>query len=226
LVIQVIGADSGIGEALAIYCLKKGHQVGVGLYSYNSDSKSKWNSFKDNTCVLKTDVCDEPGMQAAAGELHQRFGMVDVVVNVAGILTPGDRVKDIVNTDFAELRDMMEVNAFGVLTVFRVYYPVMNKGGLYAAITAGGGTFLMEDPLFPAYVVTKTAANKLVQTIKNTVNDVRVCAIHPGRVNTPMGRTTAQIEPEESVSGIYKIVISKGNLPFWFLNYDGNPLPI
>jgi len=121
---------------------------------------------------------------------------------------------------------MMEVNALGVLSGFRAYYPAMKKGGLYAAITAGGGTFLMEDPLFPAYVVSKTAANKLVQTIKNTVSDVRVCAIHQGRVNTPMGRTTAQIEPEESASGIYNILTSKGNLPFWFLNYDGSPLQI
>ena len=224
MVIQVTGADSGVGEALALYCLEKGHKVGVGLHTF--ENESKWSNYKDNACVLKTDVCDEDGLRSAAEELHKKFGAVDVVITMAGLLADGDRKNDIVHTDISELRKMFEVNTIGVLTGFRAFYSVMKKGGLYVAITSGGGNFIQEDTLFPAYTVTKAAANKMTQTIKNTVTDVRICAVHPGRVNTRMGRTTAQIEVDESISGIYGIITSEEPLPFWFLNYDGSPLSI
>ncbi|MCL2827285.1 MAG: SDR family NAD(P)-dependent oxidoreductase [Oscillospiraceae bacterium] len=223
--VYVIGADTGVGEAVAQLCIDKKHNVGVGLYDYCSASYNRWKQY-DNAFVLNTDVCDESGLRAAAHTLFHRFGSADIVINTAGLLTVGDRTKNIVENDCSELLRMMEVNAYGVLTVFKAFYPHMRRGALYAAVTAGGGTFLMEEPLFPAYVVSKTAANKIVQTIKNTVQDVRVCAIHPGKVNTPMGRTTAEIEPEESAAGIYQVISSNGELPFWFLNYDGSPLPI
>ena len=52
--------------------------------------------------------------------------------------------------------------------------------------------------------------------------------MHPGRMNTVMGRTTAQIEPEESAEGICKIleketVIREGE---WFIDYKGEPMPL
>ena len=72
--------------------------------------------------------------------------------------------------------------------------------------------------MFPSYGISKTAANKIVQILRETVKDVEILAVHPGRMNTEMGRTTAEIEPEEAAEGIYRIVAGETRLRegLWF----------
>ena len=119
---------------------------------------------------------------------------------------------------------MFEVNAVGILTALRCFSPFMRRGGVFAVLTAQGGSLSEYSPLFPAYTVSKTAANKIVQFLYHTVSEVQVIAIHPGRVNTDMGQTTAQIEPEESARGIYQTLTKQQIFSHWFLNYTGELL--
>ena len=228
MVVAVIGAGRGVGKAVAEKFLQEGHQVLVGLLSITAEARSYWQQYGDKATIVQTDVTREETLVAASDFASKNLGSLDAVIQAAGILTNGDRVNDIVHTDLQELRAMLDVNALGLISGFRSFYPLLRRAnnGIFAAITAGGGTFLMENPLFPAYVVSKAAANKIVQTLKNTVNDVRIIAIHPGRVNTDMGRTTAEIEPEVSATGIYDIIMRHRSLAAWFLDYNGKELPI
>ena len=53
--------------------------------------------------------------------------------------------------------------------------------------------------------------------------------MHPGRMNTVMGRTTAQIEAWESAKGIFEIVTGERKVPKeagWFIDYEGNPMTL
>ena len=228
MVVAVIGAGRGIGKAVAEKFLHEGHQVVIGLLSVTGEARSYWQQYGNNVLVVQTDVTSEETLLAAAAAATETFGVLDAVIQAAGILADGDRKNDIAHADLQELKNMLNVNALGLISGFRSFYPLLRstKGSVFAAITAGGGTFLMENPLFPAYVVSKVAANKIIQTLKNTVSDVHIIAIHPGRVNTDMGRTTAEIEPDESANGIYDIIINHSSLSSWFLDYSGKELPI
>lgn len=67
------------------------------------------------------------------------------------------------------------------------------------------------------------------QTLRYTVDDVEILAVHPGRMNTVMGRTTAQIEPQEAAVGFCRIL--EGEIPTdgskcWFIDYLGNEMPL
>ena len=109
-----------------------------------------------------------------------------------------------------------------------VYRVDLEKGGIYIAQTSEGGCFCGGGAVFPAYGITKTAANKTVRTLRSTVDDVNIIAMHPGRMNTDMGRTTAQIEPEEAAAGICEILEGKRTLrdDEWFVDYLGRKMPL
>jgi NAD(P)-dependent dehydrogenase (short-subunit alcohol dehydrogenase family) len=227
--VVVIGADKGIGEALARLLLENGHSVGVGLFSGDKGSGTPWeHECRENALLLHTDVNKEESVIQAAKKAHEVFGELDAVIDVAGILTSGDRVNSLLESSLDELRLMFDVNALGIITVFRGFYPFIKKdgSGKFIAVTAAGGVFCEKTLLFPGYHISKVAANKVVQILKDSIDDITILALHPGRVNTEMGRTTAQIEPEDSAAGIYNIVVETKALPNWFIDYRGNALPL
>ncbi|WP_235809294.1 hypothetical protein, partial [Liquorilactobacillus aquaticus] len=111
---------------------------------------------------------------------------------------------------------------------FRTFYPQMNKGGIYIAVTSEGGSFAIESDMFPEYAITKTAANRAVQIMRCTVKDIDIIALHPGRMNTEMGSTTAQIEPSETAEGICEIINKsiKVDKNTWFIDYKGKKMAL
>jgi NAD(P)-dependent dehydrogenase (short-subunit alcohol dehydrogenase family) len=82
--------------------------------------------------------------------------------------------------------------------------------------------------MFPAYGITKTAATRTVQILRCTVNDIDIIALHPGRMNTPMGGTTAQIEPKDTAEGICKIIDKRIKIEknIWFIDYKGEKVAL
>jgi NAD(P)-dependent dehydrogenase (short-subunit alcohol dehydrogenase family) len=82
---------------------------------------------------------------------------------------------------------------------------------------------------YPLYSISKAAQNKLTAIFAKTVKNYAVYAVHPGRMNTVMGRNDAQIEPEESAEGIYKIITGEKKIPpqnGWFIDYHGEPMEV
>ena len=52
--------------------------------------------------------------------------------------------------------------------------------------------------------------------------------IHPGRMDTIMGKENAQIHPRESAKGLFDILEQKIDIPpmdIPFINYKGEPMP-
>lgn len=59
-------------------------------------------------------------------------------------------------------------------------------------ITSEAGSMANSGVDFPAYSISKTAANKIVYILRATVGEkYKIYAMHPGRMNTDMGRATA-----------------------------------
>lgn len=223
--ILVIGTDKGFGKVLSKMLKEHGHQVIAGFFSPNGHEWAKELGIID----VQTDVTKEEDLKAVAAQLREQVGEIDAIVDVAGILLETDRNLNLMEQSLADVLKHLEVNAVGVLAAFRAFYPIMKKGGRFLAVTSEGGSFTCAGSLFPAYGISKTAANKVVQTLRFTIDDVEILALHPGRMNTEMGKTTAQIEPEESAEGFCKIL--EGEIPVdaskaWFIDYQGKEMPL
>ncbi len=224
--VLVIGAGRGLGRVLSIMLAKRGHQVIAGV---RRKETAALDNFKyDNIMVCQTDVVNEKILSETALELKNKNITLNAVVQTAGVLMASDREKNLLEADVYDFKTAFEVNVLGIVLAFRAFYPMMEKGGIYIAQTSEGGCFCGGGAVFPAYGITKTAANKTVQTLRSTVDDVNIIAMHPGRMNTDMGRTTAQIEPEEAAAGICEILEGKRTLQDdeWFVDYLGRKMPL
>lgn len=222
--IVVIGAGKGLGAVLVQELRRRGHTVEAGYHHLPETSDHSPQEYM-------MDVTDEQSLFEAADRIRNSAGKVDAVVDVAGILMDSDRTCTLMDEPMEDLMRQLDVNALGVVRAFRAFYPLVSGGGKFLAVTSEGGSFSLAGSLFPGYGVSKTAANKYVQVLRETIRkeDVDILAVHPGRMNTDMGRTTAQIEPEAAAVGISDIL--EGKIPVdsgrtWFVDYLGRPMPL
>ncbi|MCM1135036.1 MAG: SDR family NAD(P)-dependent oxidoreductase [Clostridium sp.] len=222
--VLVIGASRGLGKVLSMELSARGHKVVVGVRRKEDVGLDAFQS--GSIAAYQMDVTDEESLKAAACEIKSKGITFHAVVQTAGVLMASDREKNLLHADIGDFKRAFDVNVLGIVLAFRTFYPLMEKGGIYIAQTSEGGSFLGGGAMFPAYGITKTAANKVIQTLRSTVDDVNVIAMHPGRMNTDMGRTTAQIEPEESAIGICEILEGKRPLKDgeWFVDYLGRKM--
>lgn len=81
---------------------------------------------------------------------------------------------------------------------------------------------------FWAYRESKTALNMFSKNLAKELSSdgIVVIALHPGHVRTNMGGPSGKISTEESVSGIYKVMLSLNESKTdKFLQWDGKELP-
>ncbi|WP_026486425.1 SDR family NAD(P)-dependent oxidoreductase [Caldanaerobius polysaccharolyticus] len=233
--VVIIGANKGLGLCLVKIFAMRGHHVFAGVYG--RDDLSRIEEVKEELSqyvdVIELDVSDELSVKEAAMRVgFAKNNAIDCLINCAGILLPGDRNNTISEMDIGELRKTLEINTIGTVNVIKHFLPCMRSDGqgLLLFITSEAGSVSHNGMNFPAYSISKAAANKAVFVLRATVGDkYKVYAVHPGRMNTDMGRTTAEIEPEESAESIYSIVtglrkVSDNNNGF--INYKGEPMDL
>ena len=223
----VIGATQGLGYELVKLLLNEGHTVAAGVLEKEPPVKLLALGDSKKLHIFQADVTQDSQLEAGAIACEKFFGgKADALCNVAGVLLSGDRDKLIHECDPQELRYTFEVNTIGAVLVGKYFYPVIKKGGQLLSITSEGVGLSSCGSWVPLYSLSKTAATKVSGMFNAAVPDVDFYSIHPGRMNTEMGRTTAQIEPLEAAEGIHKIITGATALSrdVWYVDYNGNPM--
>jgi NAD(P)-dependent dehydrogenase (short-subunit alcohol dehydrogenase family) len=232
--IVVTGANKGLGFYLTRAFAGNGHQVLAGVFAGEDAAalQALAVSHPGRVRLVPLDVTDELSVNAAAEEACNYFGRVDVLIGNAGVLLIGDRTNTLYDLDIGELQRSIAVNTIGTVIPMKCFLPVMRDDGegMMIFITSEAGSVSSSGSNFPAYSISKTAANKAVFILRATVgNKYKVYAMHPGRMNTDMGHTTAQIEPEKAAEGIYRIAVGTATIKdngTGFINYKGETMPL
>ncbi|MEM6282252.1 MAG: SDR family oxidoreductase [Chloroflexota bacterium] len=116
----------------------------------------------------------------------EAFGMLDVVVNNAGVLDPLATVADGQPNDW---RHTFEVNLFGPLTLTQAALPHLRKTeNPGRIINVSSGAAVASYPTWGAYGATKAALNHLTATISAEEPNVTAIALRPGVIDTAMQR--------------------------------------
>ena len=193
----VIGATQGLGFELVKLLLSEGHNVAAGVVEKKPlAGLLALADHKKQLYIFQADVTQDQQLESGAAACENFFGgKADSLCNAAGVLLPGDRVNLIHECDIQELRYTFEVNTIGMIMTGRFFYPVIKKGGRLLSVTSEGVGLSNCGSWVPAYALSKTVATKASGMFNAAVNDVDFFSVHPGRMNTEMGRTTAQIEP-------------------------------
>ena len=223
----VIGATQGLGYEMVKLLLSQGHTVAAGVVEETPPAGLLGLGDSKNLLIFQADVTQDSQLKAGAAACEKFFGgKADALCNVAGVLLPGDRVNLLHECDPQELRHTFEVNTLGVILTGKYFYPVIKKGGKLISITSESTGLTRCGSWIPVYSLSKTAATKASGVFNTSVQDVDFYSVHPGRMNTEMGRVHAQIEPAMAAEGISKIMtnVTPVSRDIWYIDYNGQPM--
>ena len=225
----IAGVNQGLGLVLSRLLAERGHKVYAGYRNRMSagvkEAAEKHGSFEP----IEIDVTSESMAQKAARQIINDGGKLDAVVVAAGILPDSDRNLLITDADMGDLKTALEANTIGTAIMIKHFCGLVTDGGMFIVITSEAGSMTNIGEKYPLYSISKAAQNKLTAIFAKTVSNYQVYAVHPGRMNTVMGRNDAQIEPEEAAEGIYRIITREKMIPQeygWFINYHGKSMEI
>jgi NAD(P)-dependent dehydrogenase (short-subunit alcohol dehydrogenase family) len=228
--VVITGVNRGLALILSEFMAERGHKVYACYHPAIPHEKTEEMARRHPSLVLvPADVTSEEQMSTAAKMILADGGKLDAIVSVAGVLTDSDRELPITEVNIKDLRLVLDVNIVGAAIVIKHFHGTVKDGGIFITITSEGGSMTNVGTRYPAYSVSKSGENKLVAIFSKTVFNYKIYAIHPGRMNTEMGRNDAQIEPEVSAEALLRIITGEKIIPpenGWFINYLGEAMEI
>jgi NAD(P)-dependent dehydrogenase (short-subunit alcohol dehydrogenase family) len=182
----VTGAGGGIGAAI---CARFAAE-GAAVVAADRDGAAAAAAAAAVTAAggtahaLTVDTTREPDVRAAVDEAARLLGGLDTVVANAGVLEL-DRADDVSADD---LRRLLDVNVVGTFTTVRDALPHLRAAGGGVVVCTASQAGLEGAPELVAYCASKFAVVGLVESLARELaaDGIRVCAIAPGLVDTPM----------------------------------------
>jgi short-subunit dehydrogenase len=179
----VTGAGNGIGREVSLQLLELGAKVaGLDLSQKGLDETSSKAS-SDNFAGYSVDITKLSEVVKAKDIIRSKFGAVDGLINVAGIIQPFVRVTDL---SFEQIAKVMDVNFFGLLNVTKTFLPeLISRPVAHIANVSSMGGFV-PVPGQSIYGASKAAVKLLTEGLHSELQGtgVGVTTIFPGGVAT------------------------------------------
>jgi NAD(P)-dependent dehydrogenase (short-subunit alcohol dehydrogenase family) len=120
----ITGAGSGLGREIALGLATKGYAV-FGTALSDAEVQELRNASDGRVRLAICDMTQEAAVQAWAGSVSDTLGDagLDLLINNAGILTPGPI--EVLSLD--AIRREFDVNVFGALSVINAFLPALRK---------------------------------------------------------------------------------------------------
>ena len=181
----VTGATGGIGSQIVRRLAEEGASVVVGYNSSLEAAKELASSVSSgNHLVAEAAVTDSRRLAHLAGQIEERFGRLDILVNCAGI-TRFVPHPDLDSLDDALIDRILSVNVRGVIATTRAMRPLLDRSGngLVVNISSIAGVTAMGSNI--AYCASKAAVDNLTKSLARALApNIRVVSVSPGVVDT------------------------------------------
>jgi NAD(P)-dependent dehydrogenase (short-subunit alcohol dehydrogenase family) len=180
----VTGTSSGFGREIAAAVLAAGGRV-VATARQPETLQSLVTMAPDRVLALTLDVTKPSHIAAAIAAAQARFGAVDVLVNNAGygLIGAVEQIPD------AQLRDLFEVNFFGLVALTRGLLPQMRarRHGFIVNISSAAG--MGGHPGSAYYCASKFAVEGFTESLRAEVAPLGIgaMAVEPGFFKTEFG---------------------------------------
>lgn len=194
----VTGAAGGIGKAIARQLRAEGARVAVA---------DRDVSDIDAEAHLPGDLLERGYADSLPKAVMQALGQLDIVVNNAGVITRGD----VTETSDADWSRSVGVNVEAPFRICRAAIPIMAAAGGGAIVNIASCWGLRPGPRHAVYCMTKAAIASLTQCmgLDHAHQNIRINAVAPNEVNTPMLRTgfiKRGFDPDTAVAELGKTV--------------------
>jgi len=159
--VVVTGANEGIGYHLLVALLNDGYRV-AGLDVDGEQFRPLQERYPDRVRFQQCDVTVDDDVQAAIGEVIDRWGRIDILVNNAAIFEFGPFEEQTLD----DTRREFEVNYFGYARAIRAVLPHMKARGGGIIHNVSSGVSLVGHPGLSGYASTKGAVEALTRSLQ------------------------------------------------------------
>jgi NAD(P)-dependent dehydrogenase (short-subunit alcohol dehydrogenase family) len=202
----VSGGSSGIGRAVALLLASEGASVAVSGPDRGEAQAVADGLAADGARVIAVaaDVRDGPAVAAAIGETVRAFGGLDILVTAAGV----QRYGTVADTDETTWDEVFAVNVKGVYLTARAALPYLRRSDAGAIVVVSSVQAHATQSGVAAYTASKGALNALTRSmaIDEAGHGVRVNAVCPGSVDTPMLRSSAVLFSDGSPGAVQQTI--------------------
>ncbi|MFE7190514.1 SDR family NAD(P)-dependent oxidoreductase [Kitasatospora sp. NPDC057541] len=182
-IVLITGTSSGIGLAAAVAAARAGFRVIATMRDTGRSGAllkaAEAAGVAHRVELARLDVTDAASVAECLAGVLDRHGRLDAVVNNAG----AGRVGTVEQDGLAPVREVMEVNFFGVVEVTRAALPHLRAtGGRVVTVTSVGG--VVGQPFNEAYCAAKFAVEGFMESLAPVAATVgvSVSVVEPGAV--------------------------------------------
>jgi gluconate 5-dehydrogenase len=188
----VTGGGSGLGLAIAQAMVQAGARV-VLVGRRSGELESAAMTMGPGAAWAAHDVRDFASTAAFAAGVIQKYGSIDILVNSAGVHLK----KRALETDVEEFQGLLDIHVLGAHALIRAFAPAMVDRRRGSILFIASMASLIGIPEVMAYSAAKSAHLGMVRSLATELSPsgVRVNAIAPGWIDTPMSRRAMQGDP-------------------------------
>ncbi|XP_041010928.1 NADPH-dependent pterin aldehyde reductase isoform X1 [Juglans microcarpa x Juglans regia] len=183
--VLITGASKGLGRALALELVQRGHTViGCSRAHDNINPLQSDLSSPEKHLFLNTDVRSNSSVEELARVVMEKKGVPDIIVNNAGTINRNNKIWEVPEEEFDTVID---TNVKGTANMLRHFIPLMitRKQGIIVNMSSGWGR--SGAALVAPYCASKWAVEGLTRSVAKELPDgMAIVALNPGVINTDM----------------------------------------
>jgi NAD(P)-dependent dehydrogenase (short-subunit alcohol dehydrogenase family) len=205
----ITGGNKGLGYESARRLIELGHTVYIGA---RDAQRGKTAADALGARFVPLDVSDDASVTAAAAELGEREGQLDVLVNNAGIsdalLAPED-------VTASAMHQVYDVNVFGIVRTTHAFLPLLRaaSSSVIVNVSSGLGSFgVVTNPdrfestfATVVYGSSKAAVGMLTVQYAKALPDIKVNAVDPGYTATDINANSGHQSVTEGTDAIVRL---------------------
>jgi NAD(P)-dependent dehydrogenase (short-subunit alcohol dehydrogenase family) len=203
----VTGAGSGIGLATARRLAEEGASVVCADFD---EPTGRAAAEEVGGRFVHVDVADEDSVQAMYGEAHSAYGSIDIAFNNAGISPPED--DSILVTGLEAWQRVQQVNLTSVYLCCKHVIPYMQRQGKGSIINTASFVAVMGAATSQiSYTASKGGVLAMSRElgVQFAREGIRVNALCPGPVNTPLLQELFAKDPERAARRLVHIPMGR-----------------
>jgi NAD(P)-dependent dehydrogenase (short-subunit alcohol dehydrogenase family) len=207
----ITGANRGIGLEYVQQLAERGDRVFAACRRpQEAEALQELKStFGDLVTITAMEVTDPESIDASYNDVRSQTNAIDLLVNNAAVnLNDGG----FGSFDPKVMQTVFTVNAIAPLLVAERYVDLLRAGDnpKIVNISSGAGSIAGRTTLATGYVygASKAALNFITRNLSHEVkgDGIIVIAMSPGWVRTDMGGPNAQIDANESIAGMLRVI--------------------
>ncbi|MFJ4783888.1 SDR family NAD(P)-dependent oxidoreductase [Streptomyces sp. NPDC088794] len=212
-IIFITGANKGLGRETARRLTELGHTVLLGARDPEQGAEA---AAALGARHVPIDVTDDASVAAAAANVAEHEGSIDVLINNAGVHGPYGDPTTLTGSDALAVLD---VNFAGVVRTTTAFLPLLRRSAdpVIVNVSSGMGSLaLTHDPtrvessvVAPLYTASKAALTMLTTQYAKALPDIRVNAADPGYTATDLNGHSGPQTVTEGTDAIVGLATEK-----------------